>query len=119
MENDAGFDIFEGRDFFFQNHVDFHGAGDGADGAGADAEIFNGVGGRFAELGVVAEAEIIIGGEVDDALAVVGADGGLLIVELAQFEEGTPLAEVVEMGSEMSELGAFGGCGSHGINLKP
>ena len=39
------------------------------------------------------------------ALAVVGADGGLLVVEVAQFEEGSALTEVVELGGEVGELG--------------
>ena len=30
LEDHAGFDIFEAGDFFFQLHVNFHGAGDGA-----------------------------------------------------------------------------------------
>jgi hypothetical protein len=29
------------------------------------------------------------------------------------------LAEVVELGGEMGELGAFGGCGGHKNNRKP
>ncbi len=66
-----------------------------------------------AQLGVVAEAEIVVGGEVDDSLAVVGADGGLLVVEYAQFEVGAALTEVVELGGEMGELGASGGRGGH------
>ena len=37
LEDDAGFDVFEGGDLFFELHVDAHGAGDGADGSGADA----------------------------------------------------------------------------------
>ena len=81
--------------------------------------FFCGGDGGFFELGVVAEAEIVVGGEVDDALAVVGADGGLLVVEFAQFEEGTALTEVVELGGEMGELRAFCGCGGHGNHRKP
>src|SRR5580704_9730940 len=82
-------------------------------------QIFGGGDGGLFQFGVIAEAEVVVGGEIDDALAVIGTDGGLLVVEFAQFEEGSPLAEVVELGSEMSELGAFGGCSSHGINRKP
>jgi hypothetical protein len=33
LEDDAGFDTFEGCNFFFEFHVDAHGAGDGADGS--------------------------------------------------------------------------------------
>ena len=62
---------------------------------------------------MVAEAEVVVGGEVDDALAVVGADGGLLVVEHAQLEEGSALLEIVELGGEVGELRACGGCGGH------
>ncbi len=88
LEDDAGFDVFEGGDLFFELHVDAHGAGDGADGAGADAVLADGADGGFCELGVVAEAEVVVAGEVDDLAAVVGADGGLDVVELAELEEG-------------------------------
>ena len=99
--------------------MDVHGAGDGADGAGAYAEFLRGGDGGFFEFGMVAEAKVIVGGKVDDSLAVVGADGGLLIVELAQFEVGSALAEIIELGGEMGELGAFRGCGGHKKHLKP
>ena len=61
------------------------------------------------QLGMIAEAEVVVGGEVDDALAVVGADRGLLVVEDAQLEVGSALLQVVELGGEMGELGAV--CG--------
>src|ERR1700746_207522 len=68
---------------------------------------------------MVAEAEVVIGGEIDDALAIVGTDGGLLVVQLAQFEVGSALTEVVKLGCEVGELRVFCGCGGHGINRKP
>ena len=71
------------------------------------------------KLGVVAEAEVVVDGEVDDLLAVVGADGGLLVVEHAQFEVGAALRELVELGGEVGELGAGGGRGGHRDNRKP
>jgi hypothetical protein len=117
LEDDAGLDALEGGDLFFELYVDVHGAGDGADCSGAYAVFFCGGDGGFFEARVVAEAEVVVGGEVDDTLAVVGADGGLLIVEYAQLEEGAALAEVVELGGEMGKLGAFGGCGGHEIIL--
>jgi hypothetical protein len=119
LEDDAGFHSFEGGDLFFELHVDVHGAGDGADGAGAYAVFFCGGDGGFFEPGVVAEAEVVVRGEVDDALSVVGADGGLLVVQFAELEEGSALAEVVELGSEMGELGTFCGCGGHENHRKP
>ncbi len=60
LEDDAGFDTFEGGDLFFELHVDAHGAGDGADGAGAYAVFLCGGDGGFFELGVVAEAEVVV-----------------------------------------------------------
>ena len=67
----------------------------------------------YTEAAVIAETEVVVGGEIDDTLAVVGADGGLLVVEHTELEEGAALAEVVELGGEMGKLGAFGGCGGH------
>ncbi len=106
LEDDAGFDAFEAGDFFFELHVDAHGAGDGADGAGANAVLLRGGDGGFAEFGVVAEAEVVVGGEVDDLAAVVVADGALFVVEDAEFEVGAALAEFVQLRGEVGELGA-------------
>ena len=117
MEDDAGFDSFEGGDLLFELHVDVHGAGDGADCSRAYAVFFRRGDGGFLEARVVAEAEVVVGSEIDDVLAVVGADRGLLVVEHAQLEEGAALAEVVELGGEVGKLGAFGGCGGHEIIL--
>ena len=66
LEDDAGFDAFECGDLFFELHVDAHRAGDGADGSGAYAVFLRGGDGRLAKLGVIAEAEVVIGGKVDD-----------------------------------------------------
>jgi hypothetical protein len=119
LKNDAGFDTFEGGDLFFKLHVDAHGAGDSADGAGTYTVLFCSGDGGFFESGVVAEAEVVVRGEIDDALAVVGADGGLLVVELAQLEECSTLTQIVELGGEVGELRTFCGCGRHGniVNL--
>ena len=90
---------------FFQLHVDAHGSGDGAHGAGADAVLLRGGDGGLAQLGVVAQAEVVVAGEVDDLAAVVVADGGLLVVEDAQAEVGAAGAQVVERGGQVGELG--------------
>ena len=119
LKDDTGLDTFENGDLFFKLHVNVHGARDGANGARAYTEFFCGGDCRLFQFGVVAEAEIIIRGEVDDAFAVVGADRGLLVVELAKFEEGAALTEIVELGGEMGELGASGGCDGHRNHLKP
>ena len=65
----------------------------------------------FAQLGMSGEAEVIVGGQVDDPLAVEGADRGLLVVEHAQLEVGALLLELVELvGKEAERIGARG-CG--------
>ena len=104
LKDDAGLDIFEARDLFFELHVDAHGAGDGAHGARAHAEGARGGQRGFNELGVVGQAEIVVAGEVDDLFAVVVADRGLLVVEHAQLEVGALGAEVVEHGGEIGKL---------------
>ena len=43
------------------------------------------------EFRVIAETEVVVGGEIDDLAAVVVADGGLLVVEHAQAEVGAAL----------------------------
>ena len=79
LENHAGLDVLEARDLLFQLHVDFHGAGDGAHGARSDAVLARGFERRFAQFGMRREPEVIVRGEVDDSLAVEGADRRLLV----------------------------------------
>ena len=62
-----------------------------------DAELSRGFEGGFAQLGMRGEAEIIVGREVDDVLAVEGADGRLLVVEHAQLEVRALGLEFVEL----------------------
>ena len=112
LEDDAGFDVLEARDLFFELHVDLHGAGDGAHRARSDAVFTRGFERGFAQLGMRGQAEIIVGGEVDDLLAVEGADRGLLVVEHAQLEVRAFGLEFVELVGEIGErVGA--GCGGH------
>ena len=111
LEDDAGFDAFEGGDFFFELHMEAHGSGDSANSAGAYAVVADGGDGGFFEPGVVAEAEVVVAGEVDDLFAVVVADGGLGVVEDAEPEEGSALAEVLQLGGEVGELRAAGSWG--------
>ena len=68
---------------------------------------------------MIAEAEVIVAGEVDDLLAIVSADGALLVVEHAQLEEGSALPEVAELGGEVGKLETRGGSGGHRDNRKP
>ena len=74
LEDHAGFDVLEARDLFFQLHVDLHGAGDGAHRARSDAVFARGFERRLAQLGMRGQAQIIVRREVDDLLAVEGAD---------------------------------------------
>ena len=91
LKDDAGFDTLEARDLFLEFHMDMHGACNGSDGSGAYTIFFCGGNGSFLELGMVAEAEVIVGREIDDALAVIGADWGLLIIQFTKLEESTAL----------------------------
>ncbi len=100
LEDHAGFDVLEARDLLLQLHVDLHGAGDGAHRARADAVLLRGFERGFAQLGMGRQAEIVVGGEVDDLLAVEGADRRLLVVEHAQLEVGALLLQVVELVGE-------------------
>ena len=110
LEDHAGFDVLEARNLFFQLHVDRHGAGDGAHRAGADAVLLRGFERGFAQLGVSGQSEIVVGGEVDDLLAVEGADRRLLVLEHAQLEVGAILLQVVELvGEKRERIGASGG----------
>src|ERR1700722_2162463 len=113
LKDDAGLDAFEGCDLFFELDVDAHGAGDSADGAGAYAILFRCCNRSLAQLRMIAEAEVVIGGEADDALAIVGADRVLFVVEHTQLEEGSALTKVVELSGKMSELRAGGRNGGH------
>jgi hypothetical protein len=65
--------------------------------------ILNRLDGGFLELRVIAEAEVVVGSEVDDLAAVVCADGALNVVKFAQAEEGSGVAEAVELGGEGGE----------------
>ena len=66
LEDHAGFDVLEARDLLFEFHVDAHGAGDGAHCARAHAQFARGLQGRLDQLGVVAQAEVVVAGQVDD-----------------------------------------------------
>ena len=65
------------------------------------------------EFGVGGEAEVVVGGEIDDLLAVVVADGRLHVVENAELEVGALGFEVVELRGEVLELRALRERGGH------
>lgn len=68
---------------------------------------------------MVAEAEVVVTGEVDNLLAIVSADRALFVIEDTQLEEGSALSEVVELGGEVGKLGTRAGSGGHRDNRKP
>ena len=113
LEDHAGFDILEARDFFFQLHVDLHGAGNGAHRARSDAVLARGFERGLAQLGMRGQAEIIVRGQVDDFFAVEGADRGLLVVEHAQAEVRAFGLEIVELVGEVGKRIGAGGGGCH------
>ena len=53
-----------------------------------DAELARGFERRLAQLGMRRQAEVVVRRQVDDLLAVEGADRRLLVVEHAQLEVG-------------------------------
>ena len=66
-----------------------------------------------AELGVGGESEVVVGGEIDDLLAVVVADGRLHVVEDAEMEVGAACLEIIELRGKMLKLWALGERGGH------
>ena len=113
LKDHAGFDVLEARDLLFQLHVDLHGAGDGAHRARADAVLLGGFQRGFAQLGMGGQPEVVVGGEIDDPLAVEGAHRRLLVVEHAQLEIGAFLLEVVQLIGEVGERIGAGSSSCH------
>ncbi len=62
------------------------------------------------------QAEIVIRREIDDLLAVEGADRGLLVIEHAQLEVGALLLEFVELIGKKGKWIGSGSC-SHEISV--
>ena len=63
------------------------------------------------------ESQIIVGSEIDNLLAVEGADRGLLVVEHAQFEVRAFGFEFVELVGQVRK-GVGAGCRGHGSLTK-
>ena len=97
LEHHASLDILEGGDALFELHVDAHGAGDGADGAGANAEILHRLDGGFPQLGMGGQPQVVIGGEVDDLFAVEARFRGALRFQDAQALIGAFRAPLFEL----------------------
>ena len=104
LEDDAGFNTLEGGDLFFELHVNAHGSGDSTNGTGSDAVLLCGGDGSLAEFGVIAEAQIIVGGKIDDLFAIIGTDRALFIFKNAQLEVCSTLPEIVKLFGQMSKL---------------
>ena len=114
LEDHARLHILEARDLLLEVHVDAHGPGDGPHRARTHAELPRGRKGRFDQLGMVGQAQVIVAGQVDDLLAVVVADGGLLVVENAQLEMRALGAQFVHGGGQVGKLRAGSGLGHGG-----
>src|SRR5580658_7925440 len=114
LKNHAGLDILKARDLLFQLHVDFHRARDGAHRARSHAILARSLQRRFAQLWMRREAEVIIRGKVDHALAVESTKRRLLVVQHAQLEVGALGLEFVKLiGQERKRIGARGS--GHGL----
>ena len=104
----TGLAFFEVGYLGLEVEVDLHRAGDGADRAGACA-VFLGVFDRtFDDLGVVAEAEVVVGRKVDDLFVVVDAHGLVRAVEGARPVVQAVLLEVVDHPTQIIKI-------AHGI----
>ena len=97
LKDDAGFDVLEASDFFFQLHVNLHRACDGAHGSGANTVFARGFQCGFTEFGVRGQAEVVVRSQIDHLLAVKGADGGLFVIENTQTEVGAFGLEFIQL----------------------
>ena len=109
LEDHAGFHVLEARNLLLQLHVDLHGAGDGSHRARAHAQLPRGLERRLNQLGVVGQPQVVVAGQVDHLLAVVVADGGLLVVEDAQVEVSALGFEFVQGCGQVGKLRAGSG----------
>src|SRR5207248_7645302 len=101
LKNHARLCIFKARDLLLQLHVDFHGAGDGADRARTDAVFSRGLEGRFAQLGMRGQAQVIVRSEINDALAVEGALRRLFVLKYTQAKIGALGLEIIQLFGEI------------------
>jgi len=53
---------------------------------------------------MIAKTEVVVGGEIDDLLAVIGADGPLFIFKDAQLEVCSALLQIVKLFGQMGKL---------------
>ena len=103
LKDDDGFSLLELGKPALQLHVDVHGARNGADRAGSDAELQ----GRFQrplpQPGMGREPEIVVRRQVHDLSAVDHRPGALLAVEYADMAEQPLLFECFDLGGEVAE----------------
>src|ERR1019366_5687442 len=72
-----------------------------------------------AQLGVRRQAEVVVGREIDDLLAVEAAHRRLLVVEHAQLEVGALLLQLVELVGEVGQrIGAGGRACHEGLRVR-
>ena len=118
LKDHAGFHVLEVRDLLLQFHVNLHRARDGADRTRPHAVLARRRECRLAQLGVSGQAEVVVGGEVDDLFAVEGALRGLLVLEHAQVEMSALGLKFVQLVGEIRER-ISAGCGRHfGLKLR-
>ncbi len=108
LEDHAGFRVLEASDLLFEFHVRAHGAGDGADRAGAGAVAPHGLDSGALERAVRGQSKIVVRAEVDDLLAVEIGDGLLLAGKHAQMEVAALGLQLFELIVQEGELRALG-----------
>ena len=100
LEHDHGFRLLELGKTTLEFHVNGHGAGDGADGTGADAKVADGLNGRFDQLRMRGQSQVVVRGQIDDRPAVELRLGLLTAFEDSQRTVETLLAQGVEFGGK-------------------
>ena len=98
LEHHHGFDVLEFREPLFELHVHGHGSRDGANRAGADAVVLDGVERGLHQLRMRRETEIVVRREIDDRLVVEGRVGFRLAFEDAEPAIKALLLQRVEFG---------------------
>ena len=113
LENHTGFDVLEACNLLLKLHVNLHRACDGADCTRAHSVLARGLESSFAQFGMRGQAQIIVGGKIDDLLAVERADRRLFVVEHAQLEVRALSFEVVQLVAQVRQRISTRGCNCH------
>ena len=105
-------DLLEGGQPALELHVDVHGAGDGADRAGADAERAGRLQRLFAQLRMRRQAEVVVRREIDDLAVIERGLVALFAIENPEMAVQALLFERVEFAGQVGErVGAHSGVG--------